>query len=326
MIRFVCPSCKSDLEVGQEKYRCGGCGKEYPVRSDITCFNETDQYYGELSREEMQEFLRLAESRGWKEAVTQYLPTRNPGLMKTITESRRTAWVPLLGLKGDETALDFGCGLGGVSVPLSRLVHRVVALDGCFDRIRFLQICKAQDDLKNISLVCNGKAHELPFPDACFDLVILNMVFPYLAATLGNLSAPAAEKVILGEITRTLKPGGMLYLSIRNLYSFHWMKNKAFPFGREPGPDNFHSQGHGYYVDLLSWAGLKVEQSYWPLPNYKYPEHFVSMTDIGRGDRDIDGIPGFSTLKRGAVKMLRKMNALTWMAETICYIARKEGR
>ena len=144
MVSFICPDCRISVSEDSGKRICSHCQKEYVIRNGITCFNETDQYYGELSQPEMQEFLKLAELSDWESAVSTYLPSRNPGLIRTTNDPKRTSWVSLLNLKGNETVLDFGCGLGGVSVQLAGRVGQVVAIDGCYDRIRFLQIRKDQ--------------------------------------------------------------------------------------------------------------------------------------------------------------------------------------
>lgn len=245
MVQLICPACKVPLEYNNEQYLCKPCQEHYGIRNGIVSFNETNHYYGKLPQDEMEEFLRLSEVYGWKEAVSDYLPKKNPGLRRTITGPRRTALLSLLNLKRTKMALDFGCGLGGVSILLAESVDDVVALDGCYDRIQFLQIRKDQDKLHNISLVCNSRAHELPFPDASFDLIILNMVFPYLAVTLPEYDIVTAEKIIPREITRILKPGGEIYISVRNKYCFHRLKNIVFPFGVAPKADNFNAHGYG---------------------------------------------------------------------------------
>lgn len=322
MVRLICPVCKSILRGCGESHRCDPCQKDYESKNGIVYFNETEHYYGELPRKEMQEFLTLAETSGWKEAVTTYLPKRNPALMKTITDPRRTTWVSLLNLKGDETALDFGCGLGGGAVPLSGSVKQVVAMDGCYDRIRFLQIRRDQEKLKDIFLVCHGKVNELPFPDASFDLIVLNMVFPYLAAALPQYDIPVADEIIFREMLRTLKPDGYLYLSIRNKYCFHRVKAMVFP---EPAADNFIAHGPGYYRNLLVKSGMTAVKSFWPIPSYKYPEYFVPLDgDVDEINRKVDGVQTFSSFKKTAVRTLNRIGKMDFLAETISFVARKK--
>jgi len=324
MVQLICPECRTLLDTHTDRYFCSRCYKDYLVKNGIVCFNETAQYYGELSQEEMQEFLRISKTDGWEKGVTNYVQGKNPMLIKTITDPRRISWVSLLGLRGDEIVLDLGCGLGGVSVPLSRFVGEVVALDGCYDRISFLQIRRDQEPMQNIFLVCNGSPSKLPFPDASFDLIVLNMVFPYLAAALPDHNAQTAENIILKEIVRTLKPEGKLYCSVRNRYSLHRLKKMLSTSQFEPEADNFNARGYGYYKKLLSLCGMTNIKSFWPIPNYKYPSHFICLEDnLGETNRRVDKIEDFSGLKKKVVKAARRIKGLSYLAETISFVAEK---
>ena len=295
-----------------EAWACPECRGRYPLRDGIVSFNESDRYYGELPRHEMQELLALAEGSGWKDAATSYLQTRNPELIKTIMDPRRTSWRSLLDLSGQETVLDFGCGLGGASALLAEQASQVVSLDGCYDRIRFLSIRKKQDDLHNIHLICNGTPHRLPFADQSFDLIILNMVFPYLYVTLPRHDPAAADQIIMTEIVRTLKHGGRLYLSIRNGRSLHQLRS------RFSSRDDFVYHGYAYYKRLLAGCSIDRVHGYWLIPNYKYPEHFVPL----EGQRAsiasaISRVTQFSSAKKSVAAAISRLGGLSFLAESI---------
>ncbi len=100
-------------------------------------------------------------------------------------------------------------------------------------------------------LKCDIEKQHLPFGDGIFDLVILTEVFEHLRID---------PIFTIGEICRTLKPGGKLLLSTPNLYSYfnrvNYLKGRAFDdpyneFGK------LHSIGHMGHVRLYAAHQLK---------------------------------------------------------------------
>jgi len=102
--------------------------------------------------------------------------------------------------------IDIGCGAGGLSRKLARIVTEgeVVGLDISEWYIKKLNQSKKRDksgDYKNLVFVL-GSSEDIPYPDDYFDYAVCSETF-------GFWSEP--EKG-LAEVKRVLKPGGKLYI------------------------------------------------------------------------------------------------------------------
>lgn len=116
-----------------------------------------------------------------------------------------------LGLRGDERALDLGCGRGAV---LMMAAHRLpeghaVGID----------LWKTSDQSGNSAAATEANARtegiadrvelqtgdmrSLPFPDATFDVVLSSLA-------IHNIHAPGGREEAIDEAVRVLKPGGRL--------------------------------------------------------------------------------------------------------------------
>lgn len=104
-----------------------------------------------------------------------------------------------LGITGEQTAMDFGCGPGYFTVELAKRAGRVVAADLQAEMLQKAQRKAQKAGATNIQfLQSNGTQIELP--DASVDLILLVTVFHELAN-------PAD---VLKEFRRILKPQGRL--------------------------------------------------------------------------------------------------------------------
>jgi len=119
-----------------------------------------------------------------------------------------------LGLRGDEDALDLGCGRGAVAVLLAQRLPR--------GRVTGIDLWHSRDQSGNstanaeANLTANGVADRvelvtgdmtaLPFPDASFDLVTASLA-------IHNIHAPGGREAALREALRVLRPGGRLVIA-----------------------------------------------------------------------------------------------------------------
>jgi SAM-dependent methyltransferase len=106
---------------------------------------------------------------------------------------------------GDVTGrdvLDLGCGVGFFGGTARERGARVVGLD--FSAVA-LELCvQRQTGMP----VLRGDATTLPFPDACFDVVLLNDIIEHLAEEPGH--------AMITEVFRVLRPGGRLIVDTDN--------------------------------------------------------------------------------------------------------------
>lgn len=95
--------------------------------------------------------------------------------------------------RGDERALDAGCGAGALTLALAPLVAEVVGLD----RVPELLALARERSPANAQFV-EGDATALPFEDASFDL----------AATLRVLHHVRRPELVVAELARVVRPSG----------------------------------------------------------------------------------------------------------------------
>jgi ubiquinone/menaquinone biosynthesis C-methylase UbiE len=106
--------------------------------------------------------------------------------------ARVSAFVPL---KGDERALDAGTGAGALAFALAPLVREVTAVDLVPELL-----AKAREQAPaNVTFV-EGDVTRLDFERASFDL----------AGTLRTLHHTARPELVLAELVRVTRPGGLV--------------------------------------------------------------------------------------------------------------------
>ena len=147
--------------------------------------------------------------------------------MHTIKQTMRTTWmagnfgeiakntvrvaeefVDRLVIRPGVHALDIACGSGNVAIPMARAGAIVSGVD-----IAPNLLAQARERAAAESLAVNfdeGDAEHLPYNDARFDVV---------ATMFGAMFAPRPELVV-AEIARVLKPGGLLAMANWNPASF----------------------------------------------------------------------------------------------------------
>lgn len=131
-----------------------------------------------------------------------------------------------LELNADEKVLDFGCGLGYITVELAKISQKAVGIDINPN----LNLIRIPWNLKDKLEYINIGGENLPFEDKHFDVVLACEVLPMIEDA----------SIFLKEIRRVLKPGGRIIVVngngrpvIRDFYSANHKKlvrlKKEFP-------------------------------------------------------------------------------------------------
>ena len=158
-------------------------------------------------------------------------------------------------LSPDASILDYGCGQGRLCHELSQLGYRdVQGVDSSEEMIR---IARSRHRDLNFSVVDPCAA---PFPDRSFDAVLL-------FAVLTCIPSDAAQKRLIAELARVLRPGGLLLISDYPLQSDERNRNRYDSFEDEFGVYGTFRLSDGgvvrhhtmdWFQELLS--GMRIEE------------------------------------------------------------------
>lgn len=126
---------------------------------------------------------------------------------------------PYLTISADSRILDLGSGAGSFVVACRRRGLQAFGLEP--DRIgRGAKLTSIEIARRRLTdpVFVNGVGENLPFPDACFDVVIMNQVIEHV---------DVQEKVIR-EAGRVVRPGGVVYVACPNYLRFYEPHYKIF--------------------------------------------------------------------------------------------------
>jgi SAM-dependent methyltransferase len=237
---------------------------------------------------------KLARIEGWKRAIeTVY----GAGMVAYSADPTRSSFLDLLPLSKNMTALEIGIGFGQHTAAIASRVGRLDTLEVRLVNSLFSRIRCAQEGVSNVTFSCGGDDCYLPFSDASYDAVILNLVLEWCAS--GNSAEPgvAGQRRLLSEICRVLKPNGFLQLSTKNRFAYRLLigggDEHAYgtPFGsalprfllglilhargKKSAPGHLHS--YGGLARLLRSVGLVPTESYWAAPEMRFPERYIPI-------------------------------------------------
>ena len=127
----------------------------------------------------------------------------DPKHIAVLESKDRKTWqnpeeiMKMLELKPSYVVADLGCGSGYFTVPISRKVKKVYAIDIQKEMLDFLEKKIQRQKLINIKLMLSGK-YEIPLENTSVDLLI----------TVNTLHEFPDKKKTVKEIRRVLKPEG----------------------------------------------------------------------------------------------------------------------
>jgi len=135
-------------------------------------------------------------------------------MMKSVpnrwTEQNGEMFLRGIGVKKNQTLLDFGCGEGHYTIPAAKVVGKsgkIYALDKNEDILDMLKISVNQASLRNIEII-NGNSR-MPIKSESIDFVLCYDVIHYVNKK--------ERKEIYGEVYRVLKEEGLFSVYPKHL-------------------------------------------------------------------------------------------------------------
>jgi len=305
---LACPDDRGKLTHAGEAVQCPDCSKRWPVKDGVPLFSNEDIYWGEISRQQMQQIVDLARNDHWLNALDALLKPDNPRIYDYVTDSTRADWRYPMTLDKSKTALDLGAGWGLLTSELAKVCDSVVALEKIPLRVEFMRTRFRQDNLTNVQII-QGDFLTIPFPDNSFDCIVCNGVLEWVGLYDLTRKPREAQMFFLKNLARLLKPGGTLYIGIENRFGYkqllgtrdhsglrftsllpRFMADWVMRFSRSNKAffldDNVVAGYRTYtysaagYRKLLRECGFRTPEIYFVVPNYSHPRWLIPTSNI----------------------------------------------
>ncbi|MFH1062923.1 MAG: class I SAM-dependent methyltransferase [Candidatus Omnitrophota bacterium] len=134
---------------------------------------------------------------------------------KTIAQKRRiNIVVKSLDPKPNEKVLDIGCGVGTFAFAAAKKKSYGFGIDYSHESLKIAKILAKRFKTNNSSAFVTASALNLPYKDSCFDKVVIADFIEHIT--------DAEKKILLKEIYRVLKPGGLGVVFTPNAIREYW--------------------------------------------------------------------------------------------------------
>lgn len=295
-MEFYCLKCNNKLFRNKAFYECRKCSNKWPIKKGIGLFSE-NKYWGEVTQSEMNEILRTIEKRGMDKGLELAKTKKNSVVYRFSQDPSRADWRFYLPLNKNWKVLDAGCGLGGMTFPLAKLVDEVVAFDSSYERIRFINLRKKHENISNIETFISD-FDNLPLQNEKFDLVILNGVLEWAGVSNKSKNPREVQKDMLKRCLKLLKPGGYLYVGIENRFALNYLTTGIDHSGlrftswmprfladiytkiRLKKPYRTYTYSKAGYEKIFKESGFKDTSFLLLAPGYNFPKYIIPYKNI----------------------------------------------
>lgn len=286
--------------------------EEIPVHTE-------NRYWGKLPEAELEKALAFIDAEGW-DAFTEAFK----GKFDFTTQENRADWRFFVPLTRASVVLDAGAGLGRISIPLARVVGKVVACDTSIVRMRFLKKLAEAKGLQNIETVV-ADIFEPPFKDESFDLIVMNGLLEWVGKTDWYEDPREAQVACLKICKRLLKPGGYLYVGIENRAALAYLRGTDhsglrftsymprfladwYTKVRKGHPYDTYTYTKAGYAKLLSEAGFVDPDFYLVYPGYNLPRVLIPHDEVRLLSYALSAMmPGNTLFRRAAQLAMRSL-------------------
>ena len=173
---------------------------------------------------------QIALQEGWRTAAEiSASKSEDPSYkLEYITSEARADFQFLLPITKNAIVLDVCGGWGNMTTAFARTCKQVFTLDTSPDKLEFVKIRAAQEGLTNITII-QSRPTEIPLPfDSCHIALLTNTLE---CDDWCNISPHSQNhhSQVLHAIWQRLVPGGCLYISVDNKYSYKYILGSRVP-------------------------------------------------------------------------------------------------
>ncbi|MBI2673869.1 MAG: class I SAM-dependent methyltransferase [Candidatus Zambryskibacteria bacterium] len=283
-----------------------------------------NRYWGKVPEAELEKALDVIDLEGWA-VFTDKFKDR----LDFTTEENRADWRFFIALDHNSIVLDAGAGLGRISIPLARVVRKVVACDTSVVRMRFLNKLAEAKGLSNIETVV-ADIFNPPFEKESFDLIVMNGLLEWVGRT-DLYNDPREAQIACLKICRgLLKKGGFLYVGIENRFALaylrgidhsslkftsympRWLANK-YTLSRTGHRYDTYTYNISGYKKLLNESGFTNPDFYLVYPGYNLPRIIIPYTNLRLLKYTLIYMMPANTIRRKIAKMAARSSFLLWI-------------
>jgi SAM-dependent methyltransferase len=288
---FVCPRSRAPLSRSGDAF-VGPGGERYPVKDGVPYFLALPPREDPGTVAMLERMTGRAREIGWRQALQE-----SGNDVGYVTSEQRARYVDLLPLGPTTRVLEVGASLGQGTAALARRAGSVDAVEVVPGQAAFAAERLRQDGHTNVTLCAAGDDCLLPFPSGRFDVAVLNLVVEWCAQR-GHVTAAQAQRRLLSEVSRTVRPGGLVFVATKNRFGVQYLTGgpdehaSNVPFGnalprwlldlalravRRPGLERGLLHSHAELRRMLVDAGLHTIRSYWAAPDARYPVAYIPV-------------------------------------------------
>ena len=263
-----------------------------------------------------------------------------------MTSETRLKFLELLPLTEESTILEIGAQHGQITRALARRVGFVHSLEVVPGFAQFAAEWCRQEGLTNVAVACGVNDCRLPFEDASFDGVVLNLVLEWCGSRDPSTPLEESQRRMLRECSRVLRPGGWIYLMTKNRFgmvhlngahdqhTFGWRFGQAVPRWllalrmRLQGKSRVDGLLHSYQGlrRMILDAGFSRPQSYWAVPDTAFRDPRELVPTDARSIRAARRRPGFRQAEYSKAEFLFSLTPaplVKYLTSSLAFLAEK---
>jgi SAM-dependent methyltransferase len=339
-IFYRCPRTGASLRSTRDFLECDQT--RYLIIGGIPHFLQFDPVESVEDAAQMERLNERARQTNWRAALAEIYGA-DSGTYHYVTDSKRATWLDRLPMDSQTSVLEIGSSLGQITPLLAAQAKDVCALEVVSGQALFTAERCRQEGFQNVSVACGGDDCRLPYAADSFGLVVVNLVFEWCASRDSDEAPIEGQRRLLREMVRVLKPGGSIFLSTKNRYALRLLfggrdeHNSNMRFGsalprwflntllrlkhKYPPPGMLHS--YWQLRRMLKTSGLVEIQSYWAMPEMRFPIRVVSTDKRSIREARRSGVPQGDSKKTKFVMRWIPASLVKYVTAGLMFIARK---